>query len=263
MFIRLFIFLQILYLPFTTCVNASELTGYDIAYKSYHVENGDDMKAMMMMKIVKPGGTITKRDVEYYRKDFGQETRSVYVIKSPPNVKGTALLTWAHPDKETYQWVYFPALNKVTRIGSSSQSKEFLGSDASYEDLSLRNLNKDEFKLIRKEDLDSIPCYVVEAISKDQDEIFTKRIYWIRKDNFLIVKVEYYDNSGTMVKRMLTNNIVKIGNIWTILSYKMENLKTHGYSILEQYNIEYNTDLSERMFRVQGLKNDPSLRYQE
>ncbi|MBF0117800.1 MAG: outer membrane lipoprotein-sorting protein [Desulfobacterales bacterium] len=242
-FVFLFVFTSISY----------AITGYEIADKVYNAEDGNDMQGVMLMKIMKSDGKIKERDLNYFRKDFDKESRALIVFRSPADVKGTSFLTWNHKDADNDQWLYMPALNRVKRITVSTKSQSFMGSDFSYEDLSKRSLQKDNFNLLKEEKVNNEDCYIVEAIAKDTSEAFPKKIISVRKDNFIVIKSDFYNGAGTVAKKFTVTNIKKVDDIWTVLSCKMENPETKEYTTLDISEIKYNSNLSERMFKVEGL----------
>jgi outer membrane lipoprotein-sorting protein len=230
------------------------MSGYEIAQKAYNTEDGNDMTAIMIMKIHKKGGSLQQRDVRLYRKDYGTDSRSLLTFLSPADVKGTSFLTWNNFNKDNDQWIYLPALGNVKRIASSGKSAGFMGSDFSYEDMAKRPLNKDTFTVTREEPIAAVPCYVVEAVSKDKDDKISKRVIWVRKDNYLIIQAIFYSKTGSQVKKLTTNKIEQINGIWTILNYRMDNTEKGSYSTIDFSDVKYNTGVADRYFRVQGMK---------
>lgn len=231
----------------------AELNGYQIAEKAYNIEDGNDFESDMLMKIVKADGSEKKRDLKVYRKDYGKDTRVLMVFRSPADIKDTSFLTWSFSDKDNDLWMYLPALRQVSRVAASDKSKSFMGSDYSYEDFTKRSLQKDDVTLIREENIGDFPCYVVEARAKDSSEKFTKRLAWIRKDNFLLIRADFFDGSNNPIKRFTASNIKQINDIWTVLSGKMENLKTGGWTTVDLSNVRYNSGLPDRLFTKEGL----------
>ena len=230
------------------------LTAFQIADKAYHIEDGNDCKSFVEMVITKSDGNEKTRHLSFGRKDFGEDSRSLIVFTGPADVKGTSFLTWTHVKDSNDQWLFLPALKKTKRIGTSSQSDSFMGSDFSYEDMSKRSTSKDNYRIIGNETVDSADCYVLEALAKDKTEAFVKRIIWVRKDNFIIIKAEFYDDKGSLCKRYTAGDIQKINNINTILFFRMDDLKNGSHSTMKLSNVTYNSGLPDRMFSVQGLK---------
>jgi outer membrane lipoprotein-sorting protein len=231
----------------------AEQNGYQIAEKAYNIEDGNDVESDMLMKIVKADKSEKKRDLKFYRKDYGKDTRVLMVFRSPADVKDTSFLTWNYSDKDNDLWLYLPALRQVSRIAAADKSKSFMGSDYSYEDFTKRNLQKDDFTLLKEEKTGDYLCYVVEARAKDKGEKFAKRLLWIHKDNFLLMRADFFDGSNNLNKRFTASNVKKIKDIWTALSGKMENLKTGGWTTIDMSNVSYNSGLADRLFRKEGL----------
>ncbi|MCP4131579.1 MAG: outer membrane lipoprotein-sorting protein [bacterium] len=230
------------------------LSANKIVQKSYDIEDGRDAKAIMKMKIVKARGKVKKRNLSFYRKDYGRNSRTLIVFRSPADVKGTSFLTWNNRNRSNDQWLYLPALNRVKRIPQGDKSKSFMGSDFSFEDLSKRSLNKDTYKKMREETVDGADCYVIQATAKARKEKIKKRIFWINKSNFIIIKAEQFDRSGKLLKRLTTKKIKKVNNIWTIHYSKMENVKKKKYTILTLSKVKYNTRISARKFSKSSMK---------
>lgn len=233
---------------------AENLTALQIAEKAYHIEDGNDCKSIIEMLIIKPDGNKRTRNLSFSRKDYGEDSRSLIVFTSPADVKGTSFLTWNHVKDSNDQWLFLPALKKTKRIGTASQSDSFMGSDFSYDDMSKRSTSKDDYRIIGSKTVDSADCYVLEALAKDKSEAFVKRIIWVRKDNFIIIKAEFYDAAGVLSKQYTAGDIQKINNINTIHFFRMEDVKNGGHSTMKLSNVTYNSGLHDRMFSVQGLK---------
>ena len=98
---------------------------------------GDSMASMEMILKNASGQTSTRelslKTLEVA--DEGDGDKILSVIESPPDVRGTALLTFTHINEQDDQWLYLPALKRVKRISSANKSGPFLGSEFAYEDL--------------------------------------------------------------------------------------------------------------------------------
>jgi outer membrane lipoprotein-sorting protein len=231
------------------------LSALEVAEKAYYIEDGEDVKSLIEMTIVESNGNTRTRFLAFGRKDDGKDNRSLIVFRKPADVKGTSFLTWNYAEKdENDQWLYLPALKKIKRISTSGKSKSFMGSDFSYEDMSKRSLSRDDFKLLGDEKVDGVPCFILESTAKDKSEKFIRRVALVRKDNFIIIKTDYYDAEGVLCKQFTAGNIKAVQTIPTVHSLRMENLVDRGYSTMTLEKVVYNTDLPDRMFQVQGLK---------
>lgn len=242
----------IIILNFSNCYG--EPTAYQVVDKAYNLEDGDSFKADMTMKIVKTQGWNRTRKLQFFRKDFGEADRTLLKFTAPSDIRDTSLLTWNHEKEKNDQWLYLPALRVIRRIASGSKSDNFMGSHFSYEDFTARSINKDNFKMLETETYQGRDCYVIDVLSKDKTEEYPRRVYYIRKDNYVIVKSLYYNQSEKLEKILKAEKIKKISGYWTALTLKMENIQTKGYTVISLSDPKYNTSLSSRMFRVQALK---------
>ena len=235
-------------------IYAAPLTAHEVAEKAYHIEDGDDFTSLIAMKIVKANGKVKARDLAFWRKDRGEESRALLLFRSPADVKGTSFLTWNHPEKNNEQWLYLPALKRVKRIPQSGRSKSFMGSDFSFDDMSKRPLFKDTHTLMDREAIKGADCYVLEAVAKKNGEPFPKRVHWIRADNFIVVRTDFYNAEGEVSKRFTGGNIRPVNGIATLFSVRMDDLEDGGHSTMDLSRVAYNSGLPDRMFTVQGLK---------
>lgn len=239
---------------FLSFISFAALTAFQVAEKAYNINDGNTTKAEIIMKIINSNGSVKERNLEFLRKDYGSGSRILFKFLKPALVKGTALLTWNNRDKDNDHWIYLPALKRVRRIAASDKSKGFMGSDFSYEDLSKRSLKKDAFKMLKGVSLEGALCYVLEALPKDKSEKIQRRKVWIRKDNFLPIKAEYYDSNGNLIKELTTERVSKIQNIWTISYSRMSNFEKDSVTTMELKEIKYNLKLSDRNFKTKGMK---------
>lgn len=231
----------------------AELSADQVAQKAYDVEDGQDLEAHLVMTITKDGDAKT-RQLSFARKDFGKDSKVLFKFTAPALVQGTSFISWSRVQGDNDYWIYLPALKKVRRIASSDKSQSFMGSDYSYEDLSKRSLSKDSFSLRGKENVDKASCYILQAVAKDKGEEIVRRVAWIRQDNFLIAKAEFYDRSGKLKKRLANSQLKRVQNIWTVMFSQMEDVQNKSRSTLALSGVRYNTRVPDRLFNPESLK---------
>jgi len=73
-------------------------------------------------------------------------------------------------------------------------------------------------------------------------------ILWIRSDNYIPVRTDFYDLKGRLLKQGRFSRIQTIKGIATPTLIEMENLTNGRKTILELSNIRYDTGLSEDLF---------------
>jgi len=231
----------------------AQMTGREIVDKAYNLPTGDDQTSVLTMTLTNKSGQTRVRKIKQYSKDLGDIDKSIMFFMSPADVKNTSFMNWSYDsDKSDDQWIYLPALKKVKRISSDSKSDYFMGSDFTYDDLGDRKLDADVHKLLREETIDGHACYVVESVSKDEDYIYSKTITWVRKDNFVGLKKEFYDEDAELLKVLTIKKVEKIEGFWVITHSEMKNVQNNHKTTIKLSNISINTGVpaskfSERM----------------
>jgi len=237
----------------TNLVVDAQLTGYQIVEKAYNLPSGDDQTSILTMTLINKSGQSRIRKIQQYTKDFGNIDKSIMFFLSPADVKNTSFMNWSYDsEKSDDQWIYLPALKKVRRISSDSKSDYFMGSDFTYDDLGDRKIDADLHTLIKEETIDGHKCYVVESVSKDEDYMYSKTVTWIRKDNFIGMKKEFYDEDDELLKILTIKNVEKISGFWVITHSEMQNIQKDHKTSIQLSNIKINTGVpaskfSERM----------------
>ena len=216
----------------------TEPDAYGIVRQSRDLmDQARDSVAEMTMTLVNPkGGQRLRKLITYARRDEDGRDKSLLVFKSPPDVKGTSFLVWSDPEGDAdQQWLYLPALGRVRQIATASKSESFMGTEFSYDDMGTHDID------------DSTGCYVIEARPKEPHS-YGKMILWIRSDNYIPVRTDFYDLKGRLLKQGRFSRIQTIKGIATPTLIEMENLTNGRKTILELSNIRYDTGLSEDLF---------------
>ncbi len=228
---------------------SAQLTGREIVNKAYNLPSGNDRTSTLTMTLTNKQGKQRIRKIKQFTKDFGDVEKSIMFFVSPADVKNTSFMNWTYDsDKPDDQWIYLPTLKKVKRISSESKSDYFMGSDFTYDDLGDRKLDADVHKLLKTEKVNGIDCYVVESVSKDEDYMYSKTKTWIRKDNFVGVKKEFYDEDGDLLKILTIKKVQKIKGYWVITNSEMKNVQKNHKTSMVLSNIQIDTGVPDNKF---------------
>ena len=186
----------------------------------------------------------------------GNKKQLIWFLE-PKDDKGVAFLKIEHDDKDDEMRMWLPAFKKVRRISSKKKGDAFMGSDLSYEDLSSRNLDENDYNRLDDEIVDGKDCYVLEILPKSQAKSsYTKHISWIDKLTLMGVKEESYDKRGKLKKKK---------------EYEFQNMK--GYHVMKRVyvedvqknhstevafsEIEVDSGIRENLFQEKNLKRLP------
>ncbi|MDR2471547.1 MAG: outer membrane lipoprotein-sorting protein [Treponema sp.] len=155
--------------------------------------------------IAAKNGSSTERLIDQYSKDDAAgRGRTVVEFREPASVAGTRFLTLDTGGGGGNQWIYLPSLGKTRRVAASEGSGSFMGTDFSYDDISSadRDPDLDVHTLLREENHNGKPCYVIESRPKNSSYQYSKMVLWIGKADRVNYKIELYDKRGGHVKTL-------------------------------------------------------------
>jgi len=230
-------------------VCAEALSAYQIVKKSEALmDQAKDSKNEMLMTLIDKRGNKRERKLLSYAKNYPDGSKKALIIfEAPADVKGTSFLVWSNEKKDDQQWLYLPALQRVRQVTSSSKGDSFMGSEFSFYDMGTRNLDKNTYKLLKEEAVDGQACYVIESIPNEA-EFYGKVVTWIRKENFVPAKMQFYDTKGAFLKEGTMTKIISIKGINTPTHIEMKNAQNGRATILDLSNIQYDSGLSDDIF---------------
>jgi predicted RND superfamily exporter protein len=137
-------------------------------------------------------------------KPDGINNKRVVRFTSPADIAGTGVLTIENAGADDDIWVYLPALKKVRRLPASSRKDAFVGTDFSYGDVLGHPIEEWSHRLVRSETLNGVGARVIESTPRTPSVTaatgYGKRLSWLRAGDNVLLKAEYHDAGGTLVK---------------------------------------------------------------
>ncbi|MDH5326778.1 MAG: outer membrane lipoprotein-sorting protein [Gammaproteobacteria bacterium] len=203
--------------------------------------------------------------LESVQKDFGdngKDSRSISFIQKPVAEQGIGFLQYDYDDplKDTDQWMYLSALNKVKRIvsGKQNQPKEgtLFGSEIAYEDVERPHLDDYSYRLLKEETFQGRPCWVIEAVPKPErarKSNYSKSVQWIDKERDMALKIVSYDRRQREVKQVTFAAIKLINNIWVAHRINFNNVQTRRITTMKTDGIKMNIDVEDELFGQRAL----------
>jgi outer membrane lipoprotein-sorting protein len=206
-------------------------------------------KTISEMTLIDQEGKGEVREMLMFsQKEEEDKTSSLVRFLSPKSVKGVTLLNLKNGEKI---YLYMPAYDKPRRIAGSSKKEKFMGTDLSYEDMSMDYEDKDnEKKLLQETEKE----YLIEVIPTGEDASYKKIILSVDKEKFYAKKVEFYDTNDTLTKT-LTINIIKTDDAGKVTPMEIEFtdiVENHKTKIVIK-EIEYNIELASDFFSIRTL----------
>ena len=168
-----------LFLSLTLSSSLYANRGLEIALLSDKNNEGyGDSSSTMTMELISKKGNVVTRELRFKRLEVPEDgDKSIAVFESPRDVKGVAILSYAHKQEADDQWLYLPALKRVKRIASKNKSGPFLGSEFSFEDFSFQEVEKYEYEYIKDESYLGKDCFVIKRIPLDPYSGYTCLLY--------------------------------------------------------------------------------------
>lgn len=246
----------------TTSLLADDAKARAIMEKVDARDDGQTLEQDMLMVLIDKNGKKRNRDIKSYGKDFGDDEHRIMFFKSPADVKNTAFLTYDYDDssRDDDQWLYLPALKKVKRIPSSDKSSSFMGSDFSYFDMTDRDLEDYDFKLLKETEVRGNKAWMIEAMPRSEQIIkesgYTKTIALVRQDNYMVVRsIGFMKNNKK--KYLDITRLHKEKGVWLPDEMTMTTKKgksTVHKTILKFSNIKLNKTIDDSMFTTRRLE---------
>lgn len=229
---------------------------------------GRDMKARVVMRLVAGTNGESGRGEERVREltmlrrnlDSGStQAEQWYLLyfHSPGDVRGTSFLVHKLPNRDDDRWLFLPALRLTQRVAAQDRRSSFVGSDFTYEDVSGRDVEADRHTLLREEELQGRPCYVVESIPREYAD-YARKLSWVDRERFLPLREEYLDEQGRLSRLFAADEVKEIQGYWTILRRTMSDLKGKHYTEVTLKEISYNQNIPQSLFSQRSLQSPPS-----
>lgn len=213
---------------------------------------GAEMKITMVLRNSR-NETRTRTLYAKSRKLPGDLTRSLVRFLTPSDVAGTAFLFVEHKERDDDQYMYLPALKVVKRIVGKQKQAKFMGSDFTYADLEWRDLEQASYARQPDEKVGRDPCHVIDSKPKKK-EAYSKIRAWIRKKDYVPLRVQFFDPHGKPLKVLFIKEIKRIQKSLWITQLKMANRQTGHSTFLRISEIKLRDDLASEEFSVRALK---------
>ncbi len=226
-------------------------------------DDGDSMTSDMLMLLIDKNGKERKKYFRNSSKDFGKDTKRIMFIKKPAEIRNTGFLTFDYddPKKDDDQWLFLPAVGKTKRIASSDKSSSFMGSDMNYSDMTSRDLDDYDFKLLKESKLGGHNTWLIESVPKSnkvmEETGYKKTILAVRQDNYMVVKAKMWTHEGGYTKFMDVKKLEEIDGIWVATEnhvVKKLGKKIVHQTLLKQSSVKFNQNLDDDMFTIRRLE---------
>ena len=226
--------------------------GYDIMKEVSDFKRPAFSHTAVKMILADKNGKGEEWGVEEYGKNENDLTSVVMIFKTGSK-KGTRFLQIENEGtKPDDKFIYLPSLKQSRRVNSSEGSKSFLGTDATYDDLSSRDVDEDEHTYIKDEQKNGYDCYQIREDPKDKSSSqYDYRITWIDKKTMYPIYTEMY-KKGKLVKTLTVNKIEKRTGVTGVsydipMSTTLKDMETGHSTTMQIGQIEIDKKLDARI----------------
>ncbi|SMO80980.1 Outer membrane lipoprotein-sorting protein [Saccharicrinis carchari] len=205
--------------------------------------------AVMTMTIKRP---TYQRNLAFKNWTKGS-SYAMTLVTAPAREKGQ---TFLKRDREMWNWN--PRISRMIKLPPSMMSQGWMGSDFTNDDALKKSSIVEDYvhTLLGEEKVDRQYCYLIRLIPTEEAAVvWGKVMMWITKDEYLQMKVEYYDEDGYLAKTELAHNISTIGG--RVLPSQFEIIpadKPDQRTIVNIESIEFNVPIDDSFFSQQQMK---------
>lgn len=211
---------------------------------------GQSSYTEMTMQIVRPSWTRSMSMKAWTK----EQNYSLVLVTAPAQDKGSSSLKRF---KEMWNWV--PNIERIIKIAPSMLGQSWMGSDFTNDDLINQSSIVVDYthKLIKEEDFDSAPCWVIEATPKpNAPVVWGKQVIWISKGEYNMRKVEYYDEFEDLINTMSTFDVKTLGGRKIPARQEMQPAdKPDQKTVLLYHKAQFNFDIPTDFFSQKNMRD--------
>jgi hypothetical protein len=226
-------------------------------------DDGDNMVSNMLMVLIDKNNKERKKYFQNFSKDFGKDNKRIMFVRSPAQIKNTGFLTFDYDDEslDDDQWLFLPAVGKTKRIASTDKSSSFMGSDLNYSDMTGRNLEDYDYKLLKELKIKGRDVWLIQSLPRtkavENETGYKKAILAVRKDNYVVIRAKMWTKEGGFTKYMDVKKLELIQGIWVVtknhITKKQGSVIKHQ-TLLKLSNIKFNQNFDENIFTIRRLE---------
>lgn len=233
----------------------------EIVRQSRERDDGHSFISEVSLILHDKKGNTRVRTFTYLQKDYPEGDRFSMFFTSPNDVRDVAFHIENPQEvlgKEDSQWMYLPVSRQTRRISTTDKRGSFMGSEYSYADLDKIRVSDYRQTLLGEEQIQGRDCHVIER-EPASPQVLTKTGYnklkvWIDKQNHLVMRQDFFDVKGVLIKQMRTLKVAKVDGIDSIMLSETEHFIDGTRSEMRFDRLQYNVELDDRLFTQGAIR---------
>lgn len=243
-----------------TGMSAFALDGREVMQNAFDVQAPKFTRAQIKMVLEEKSGATETRVIEEWGRNVDGLSTVVMEFKTPASVAGTRFSQKENKDAPDTKYIFLPDVGTVRPIAASQGSSSFMGSDATYDDMSTREVDQDTHELLAETEAKNgfSNCAKVKSTPKNpKDSQYLYRISWVDKNTWVPVYVEMYDKKGELLKTLEVKSLKNINGYNTPLLNEMVNVQTGHKTrlIMDENRLRFDQPINPAYFSKAFLQN--------
>ena len=202
-----------------------------------------DFEVAVAINTAGASGSAESRKYRIFSK--GKEN-TIVMATEPASERGQVLLM-----KGRDLWIFLPTISQPVRLGLAQR----LTGQVANGDLARANFVGDyQPKLIRTDEIDGEPVYVLELTAVDRSVTYHRILYWVVQSSYWPRKAEFYSLSDRLLKTCIYEDFRPMaGRVRPTRLVMQDALRSGEESVLEYSDMRLR-DLPDKMFTKDYLK---------
>lgn len=181
-------------------------------------------------------------------------SKSIVRFSAPPDLGGAGFLQVQNRTGDDDRYLFLPDLKRSRRIAGNLRGNSFMGTDFSYADLDRRDLRETTSSLLPDENVGQQPCYRLTTGPTRSDSPYSRVELWVRKDNYLPLKMEMYDRANVLMKTFTAREVRRVSGHWYITKSRMHShIDSHDTELVLDA-VAPASDIADDEFTVRNLE---------
>jgi len=180
--------------------------------------------------------------------------KSLVRFTAPVDLAGAGFLQIQKSNGDDDRFLFLPELPRSRRISGNLRANSFMGTDFSFADLDRRDLRESTAKSLPEATIDKYPCFHVEYQPSRTDSPYSRVEIWVRTDNSLPLKMNFFDRANALLKTFTTQEVRRVSGHWYVTRSTMVDRQHSHETVLVLDKVEPAADIPDDEFTVRNLE---------